>query len=141
LQIKEILSLETNEAIRDRLGKLPSGLKATHDEIYDKIKARNKHDKALVERAIIWVMCAYHPLNSEELLSAIRLNPEKDAICLSDKVTQSQLQHLCNNLLVLDSQRKLWRFSHLSVAEYFEESAGAFDRLTAMLLRFVLCFS
>ncbi|KAL5331179.1 hypothetical protein ACEPPN_000708 [Leptodophora sp. 'Broadleaf-Isolate-01'] len=120
LQIKQILDLESEEAIRDRLGKLPTGLKATYDEIYGK-KAQNKHDKALADRALMWVMCAYKPLSNEELLSAIRLDP-KDTICLAGKITESQLLHLCNNLLVLDSQRNVWRFSHLSVAEYFEEN-------------------
>ncbi|KAH6714543.1 ankyrin repeat-containing domain protein [Leptodontidium sp. MPI-SDFR-AT-0119] len=120
LQIKQILDLESEEAIRDRLGKLPTGLKATYDEIYGK-KAQNKHDKALADRALMWVMCAYKPLSSEELLSAIRLDP-KDTICLAGKITESQLLHLCNNLLVLDSQRNVWRFSHLSVTEYFEEN-------------------
>ena len=91
LQVKQILDLETEEAVRDRLGKLPSGLKATYDEIYGKVKARNKHDRAVADRALRWVMCACTPLSNEELLSAIRLDPEKDTICLSDKITESQL--------------------------------------------------
>jgi hypothetical protein len=70
----------------------------------------------------MWVMCACKPLSSEELISAIRLDSEKDTFDLSDKVTESQLLHLCNNLLVIDSQRMVWRFSHLSVTEYFEEN-------------------
>jgi hypothetical protein len=65
-------------------------------------------------------MCAYEPLSSEELLASIRLDPE-DGRCLAG-ITESQLLHLCNNLLVLDSQQKVWRFSHLSVTEYFEEN-------------------
>jgi hypothetical protein len=66
-------------------------------------------------------MCAYEPLSSEQLLAAIRFDP-KDTVCLAGKITESQLLHLCNNLFVLDSQRNVWRFSHLSVTEYFEEN-------------------
>ncbi|RYP17500.1 hypothetical protein DL765_004464 [Monosporascus sp. GIB2] len=122
LQIKQLLELETEAAIRDRLGRLPTGLKATYDEIYGKVHARHKHDKALADRAFMWVMCACEPLSSEELLSAIRPDAERDAFDLSEEITESRLLHLCNNLLVFDSQRKIWRFSHLSVTEYFEEN-------------------
>ncbi len=62
------------------------GLKATYDEIYGK-KAQNKYDKALADRAFMWVMCAYQPLSSEELLSAIRLDPE-NTVWLAGKITE-----------------------------------------------------
>lgn len=122
LQTKELLNLETDRAIKARLGVLPSGLKTLYDEIYSKIKARSDHDRILVENAFKWVMCAIQPLTSKELLSAIRLDSAGDTYDLADNITESQLLHLCNNLLVLDSQRQIWRFSHLSVAEYFEEN-------------------
>ena len=67
-------------------------------------------------------MGARYPLKSEELLSAIRLDTEGDTFDLSEKISESRLLHLCNNLLVLDSQQNVWRFSHLSVREYFEEN-------------------
>ena len=121
LQIKQILELETERAIRDRLGRLPSGLKATYDEIYSTVQARHREDRVLADRAFKWVMCACTPLSSEELLPAIRLDPEKNIADLPEEITESQLLHLCSNLLVLDLQRKVWRFSHLSVTEYFEE--------------------
>ncbi|RYP41559.1 hypothetical protein DL768_010475 [Monosporascus sp. mg162] len=122
LQVKQLLELETEAAIRDRLGRLPTGLKAAYDEIYGNIQARHKHDKALADRAFMWVMCARKPLSSEVLLPAIRPDSERDAFDLSESITESRLLHLCNNLLVLDSQLKIWRFSHLSVTEYFEEN-------------------
>ncbi|KAI1752087.1 hypothetical protein F4782DRAFT_155191 [Xylaria castorea] len=128
LQIKEILRLETESAIRDRLGKLPADLDTAYDEIYTKIKNRNKHDRAFADNAFKLVACAYKPLSSTELLSAIRLGSEKDTFDLSGTITVSQLLHLCNNLLVLDSQRNVWRFSHLSVTEYFEKKHWSLPR-------------
>ncbi len=121
LQVKQILKCETEEAARNRLGKLPRGLEATYREIYDEIKDRDKNDKAMADRAIMWVMCACKPLNSQELLSAIRVDSDKDTVDLASKITESSLLALCSNLLVLDSQRHVWRFSHLSVTEYFEK--------------------
>jgi hypothetical protein len=109
-------------AIRDRLGKLPIGLQATYDEIYSKIAARNEHEKVLADRAFKLVMCACKPLESSELLSAICLDPEGGITHLSEEVDEDLLLDLCNNLLVLDGQRNVWRFSHLSVTEYIEEN-------------------
>ncbi|KAK6082585.1 hypothetical protein SCUP515_02340 [Seiridium cupressi] len=129
LQIKQILKLETEAAIRDRLGRLPDTLKSAYDEIYHKIQAQHEYDQSLANRAFKWVMCAHTPLSSEELLSAIRLDSEGESFDVSDEVNEYQLLHLCNNLLVLDSQRKVWRFSHLSVTEYFEQNH--WDLLTA----------
>ncbi|KAI1348196.1 hypothetical protein F5Y01DRAFT_307013 [Xylaria sp. FL0043] len=122
LQIKQILRLETEKAILDRLGKLPADLKAAYDEIYEGIKLRHGNDRALADNAFRWVMCAEEPLSSLQLLSALRINSEDDTFRLSESLNESQLLHLCSNLLVIDSQRKVWRFSHLSVAEYFEEN-------------------
>ncbi|KAI1742078.1 hypothetical protein F4680DRAFT_412804 [Xylaria scruposa] len=129
LQINELLNLETESAIRSRLGSLPADLKIAYDEIYKKIMARDRHDRALADRAFKWVACSFEPLTSKTLLSLIRLDSDTTALALSNPITESQLLHLCNNLLVVDSQQKVWRFSHLSVAEYFE--ANHWDLRTA----------
>ncbi|KAI0547823.1 hypothetical protein F4679DRAFT_552833 [Xylaria curta] len=142
LQIKEILLLETETAVRDRLGKLPADLKTAYDEIYSKIQNGHRHERSLADNAFKWVACAKEPLSSEELLAAIRLNSDKDTFDLSDAITESQLLHLCNNLLVLDSQQYVWRFSHLSVTEYFEQHhwtlAKAHCHAASVCLKFLI---
>ncbi|RMZ74751.1 hypothetical protein DV737_g5777, partial [Chaetothyriales sp. CBS 132003] len=122
LQVNQILSCVTEEAARNRLGGLPPDLETAYTEIYDKIKKRDENDRVLAERAFMWVMSACTPLSREQLLSAIRVNPDLDAIDLASTITAPSLLDLCNNLLVLDSQQDVWRFSHLSVAEYFEKN-------------------
>ncbi|KUM61479.1 hypothetical protein ACN42_g5642 [Penicillium freii] len=119
LQIKQVLELPTERDIRDRLGRLPIGLKEAYDEIYGEI-AKFQHAKALVDRACKWVMSACTPLSSDVLLSAICIDSDENSVEFEKQVTEPALQALCNNLLVFDSQRKVWRFSHLSVVEYFE---------------------
>ncbi len=69
----------------------------------------------------MWVMSAITPLNSNQLLRAIRLDFDGDTGRLLEEVDEDHLLRLCRNLLVLDSQRKVWRLSHLSVVEYFEK--------------------
>lgn len=55
---------------------------------------------------------------------AVRIDLEHSTESDRDSATVSEFQllHLCGNLLVLDSVRNVWRFSHLSVVEYFEDS-------------------
>lgn len=47
---------------------------------------------------------------------------------LSDEITESDLLDLCNNLLIIDSEWNVWRFSHLSVTEYFETNHWTLQR-------------
>ncbi|KAK7419209.1 hypothetical protein QQZ08_010978 [Neonectria magnoliae] len=102
LQIKQVLELPTEEDIRSKLGKLPTGLKNAYDGIYGNI-AEHQHAKNLVDRACVWVMSAHEPLSSVELLSAIRVDFDHNTITLANMVTEEELLALCNNLLVLDS--------------------------------------
>ncbi|KAF5654454.1 NACHT ankyrin domain-containing protein [Fusarium heterosporum] len=128
LQVKQLLELFTEAAIVDRLGKLPQDLKTTYDEIYNKIRARNRYDKALADRAFMLVMCSPVPLDSFELLSAIRLDSDPNNLLLSEAVNEDLLRDICNDLLVLDNEERVWRFSHLSVIEYLEEHHYSLDR-------------
>jgi hypothetical protein len=127
LQIQQILNCESDDAVRYRLKKLrelPPSLKTAYDEIYGEIKNLGGPDGDLANHAFMWVMCACTPLRSKELLSAIRLDSEQNAFRLASEIEESSLLTLCKNLLILDSQRGVWRFSHLTATEYFEDIWG-----------------
>ncbi|KAH8649922.1 ankyrin repeat-containing domain protein [Xylariales sp. PMI_506] len=124
LQIQQLLQLRVEGSIRERLGKLPIGLKQAYDDIYARF-AGSLHEKSIVERACMWVMCASRPLTTMELVGAVNLDldaKEHDDIRLSHEIDEDLLLDLCNNLLILDHQLNVWRFCHLSVAEYFEKN-------------------
>lgn len=115
------LSKRTNDTdVLDRLGKLPEGIEESYDEIYKDIMTRGEVDVAHVQRAFKWVMCAATPMSSEELLAAICL-PADVAGKVDNKVSESILLDLCENLLIVDPKLKVWKFSHLSVVEYIEK--------------------
>ncbi|KAI0392363.1 ankyrin repeat-containing domain protein [Xylariaceae sp. FL0594] len=122
LQVKELFKLETEPAIRDRLGKLPDSLKDAYDEIYQNIQNRHPHERDLAVNAFKLVASARETLGKEELLQGILISSQADAFQSSATITESQLLNLCHNLLVFDSKTMVWRFSHLSVTEYFEEN-------------------
>ncbi|KAL6863670.1 hypothetical protein J3F83DRAFT_745218 [Trichoderma novae-zelandiae] len=133
LQWEQLKQLRTNERIRERLGKLPQSLTEAYDEIYSK-----NEEKAVLERAVKWVLCARKPLTSDVLLMAVRLESRiqtlgpsdsidestfessLQSLTLSDPIDESTLESICAHLVVLDSQLKVWKFPHASVAEYFE---------------------
>ena len=70
----------------------------------------------------MWVMCAKEPLKSATILEAIRIGSTKETFELSSSITEDSLLSICCNLLVIDSASGTWKVSHLSVAEYFEQS-------------------
>ncbi|KAL6823358.1 hypothetical protein V8C40DRAFT_266886 [Trichoderma camerunense] len=115
LQWQELKEMRTNQRIRERLGKLPKSLTEAYEEIY----SRNE-EKVILQRAVKWVLCARRPLTSEELLMAIRLESNLESVTVLDPIDESTLESICSHLVVLDSQLKVWKFPHASVAEYFE---------------------
>lgn len=123
LQVRQLLKLRTENAIRDRLGRLPKDLKDAYDEIYEEIENLHSEDKQIAHRAFQWVMCAKKPLGRKALLHAACQDPTstryKEPL---DEVDENLIVDLCHNLLVFDTGLNHWRFSHLSVIEYFEEN-------------------
>jgi hypothetical protein len=101
---------------------LPKDLQEAYDEIYAKIQRLHRYEQGMVDRAFQWVLSSIMPLTSNELLAAILQDPTSDEFVPVGDMTEHTLLELSNNLLVLDPQRKIWRFAHLSVAEYLEEN-------------------
>ncbi|CAG8020378.1 unnamed protein product [Penicillium olsonii] len=119
LQIKQVLGLSTRADIEIKLGKLPKTLEEAYRDIYGDI-SKSPRRKALVDRACKWVMSAFEPLTSNQLLSAIQIDVDGHSVSSDDQLNESELLDRCSNLLVIDSQAHVWRLSHLSVWEYFE---------------------
>lgn len=65
-------------------------------------------------------MASVQPTRGEFLLPAICQDPDQNTINACEGVTNELILKVCRHLLVLDSRRQLWRFSHRSVIEYFE---------------------
>src|ERR1700734_1595385 len=119
LQIDQLLDLPPVErVIRDRLGKLPKDLEKAYDEIYANIKAQDERVVQIANRAFQWIMCSCTPLSRTELIAAVCQDPEMDTINSVDDMDLDIVLSACHNLLVVDPQLQVCRFSHLSVQEY-----------------------
>jgi ankyrin repeat protein len=120
LQVHQIAKCESPLDVYTRLEKLPKDLKDAYDEVWRQIEDQEKHGQASVKSALRWVIAASEPMTSEELLAAVRANPNGDLTCMRNAFDEQRLLSLCNNFLVVDPQLKVWRFPHLSVREYLE---------------------
>ncbi|GLA91874.1 hypothetical protein AtubIFM57143_006527 [Aspergillus tubingensis] len=120
LQLKQLERCISPEAILECLKTLPETLEDTYEGLLKEIERKPPHDRDLALRAFKWVLAAREPLPREALLEAIRINPDSMDTKLCASISADALLALCRNLLVIDSERDVWRVSHLSVAEYFE---------------------
>lgn len=120
LQIDALRELCCERDIRNRLGKLPKTLKKAYDELYDKIQSQKESAPIIANRAFQWVMCSCWPLSPAELVAAISQNPDTDEVDEVD-INIKGVLGACHNLLVVDQELNICRFSHLSVQEYFED--------------------
>ncbi|KAL2680425.1 hypothetical protein Neosp_008026 [[Neocosmospora] mangrovei] len=122
LQVDQLRVLEHENDLRDRLGRLPNNLKSSYDEIYQRIQDRPEYSRVRTLRALKWVIASVRPLTTEELLAAMRLDPDKEEIDKPGEVTEEQLLGWCANLLIREKRYSsaVWRPCHLSVVEYLE---------------------
>lgn len=122
LQIDQLKSLTSAEAILDRLENLPKDLVAAYDEIYNE---KQEFDRILLQRAVRWVSYARVPLSTEQLLSAVRLQAKHDdqngyTLERSRELTKRQLAQICCHLINEYVYEGAWKFAHASVLEYFQ---------------------
>ncbi|OJJ38175.1 hypothetical protein ASPWEDRAFT_312432 [Aspergillus wentii DTO 134E9] len=120
LQIEQILCLGLERDIRLRLGRLPHDLKTAYDEILDRIKSSTGSTPIISMRAFQWVLFSYKPLSPEALVTLISKDSLNDESELSDLDIYFVLD-ACDNLLLVDEEANICRFSHFSVQEYLQD--------------------
>ncbi|KAJ5813170.1 hypothetical protein N7447_010193 [Penicillium robsamsonii] len=120
LQAHQIQKCKTESSVWKRLENLPDGIQKAYDEAWSQIEELEEPDKILANRAMLWTMAAERPLSTSQIICAVRVNTKGELSTLADEIDEQGLLSLCNNLLTIDSQQKVWRFAHLSVREYLE---------------------
>ncbi|KAL6694436.1 hypothetical protein J3F84DRAFT_376833 [Trichoderma pleuroticola] len=145
LQVQSLRKCISDDAVKTWASTVPDDLMAAYDQLWENIrKQHNKDDVALAERAVKWVLCAFWPLESDILLEAIRYSLEGDVLVQKEKRSEEDILSLCQDLLTIDAERRIWTLPHASVAEYFEsrnttlENCDLFASLTSLnfLMRF-----
>lgn len=137
LQIDMLRGLCCEEDIRKGLGTLPRSLKTAYDELYDKIQSQEKSAPIIANRAFQWVMCSCWPLSPTELVAAVRQDPDMDENN-EVNININTVLGACRNLLVVDQELNVCRFSHLSVQEYFETHHWSFCKTDCLVAKVCL---
>ena len=119
LQLRQLLEVHTERAMHHRLGKLPNSLRGAYDEIYKEISASDVYEKSVVDRVFKWLMCAHKPMGRLQLLQAVSINYTRPKDW-TEVIGTDDVLGLCRNMVVFDGTH--WKFAHLSVREYLEET-------------------
>ncbi|KAM5344740.1 hypothetical protein ACJ41O_010602 [Fusarium nematophilum] len=123
LQVHQLLQLKmwTRPNLRAQLATAPSSLRGAYDVIWNSIEQMSDHEAILARRAFRWVLCAFRPLRTEYLSTAMQIDPDIDEVDGISALSIENILSVCGNLLVYDHQLKVWRFCHLSAREYIEK--------------------
>lgn len=121
--MKSLKRLITDKAICDWACNLPVESMAANDQLWENIiREHDKLDVDLAKRAIILVLCSFEPLDTYALPEAIRYGMQGSMFIQSEKQAQQQILLLCQDLLTIDEERRVWMLPHASVVEYFEKT-------------------
>ncbi|KZL63519.1 ankyrin repeat protein, partial [Colletotrichum tofieldiae] len=117
LQLQELCRQRTDEAIVERLGRLPKTLQDLYREILHRIEGfEAETDRRLTRSALSWLLCGRKQLKSDCFLAAVCLRKHGTVY----QISKAQLLQLCCNLVIYDFAQDAFRFSHLSVREFLE---------------------
>lgn len=135
MQTRRLRELGAENATESSLDTLPTPAEvlANYQKAAEGISKLGHSDQTLARRALSLVLCAgSRLLTSDELLSALRIDPATEDFQLGAKISQEQLRYLCPDTLVLDWDAQLgsvWRLTHETCAAFFAsiEPKGQLD--------------
>ncbi|MCJ1388180.1 hypothetical protein MMC18_001025 [Xylographa bjoerkii] len=102
--------------LRLELGKLPEKLLDTYDPILTQLMRSAPSSKALALRVLRWLLCAFVPITTKQLIAAVSVSPNGKLM----KVSIDDIINVSRTLVVLDEELDQFRLAHLSVREFLE---------------------
>lgn len=74
--MQHLCELKTDEAVLQRIGRLPPKLEDLYNELHEKLtKYPAEADRRIARNTLSWLLCAQRPLNSAEFLAAVSTSP------------------------------------------------------------------
>ena len=78
LQLQTLCDAKTDEAVQERLGRLPPKLEDLYLELYEKLtKESADADREVTINALSWLLCAQRTLSSAEFLVALSVTAQR----------------------------------------------------------------
>lgn len=125
MQLEYLCGAVLDEDLQEMLGRLPLELSDLYSQIYDQMLAgQGPASVTIIQNALRWLLSSKTRLRSFEFRKAISINTN---ISL-DRLSNDHILELLHNFLVLDRDLDTFRFAHLSVAEYLQESRREYGR-------------
>lgn len=120
----DVCTYQTDKGIRRALRNLPKSLEETFDRALTRIIKNNKAD--IAHLVFQWTAVARRNLSTKELREAVSL--EVGQVYLSGEDLVNGIKNValwCENLIQIDEELGLVRFSHFSIAEYITNRRAA----------------
>ena len=122
--MNELARKHTITHVRRALTTLPSELDEFHQETVRRIECQNRDDRQLAWKILLWVSYTLRPLTFNELLHALAIEPGKAELDQMSIPKETDVESLCDGLLVVDRNSGLVHFVHFTAQSYFETIRG-----------------
>ncbi|KAL4879321.1 ankyrin repeat-containing domain protein [Aspergillus karnatakaensis] len=96
----------------------------TFGDVWHAICSMSEPSQTLAKRALRWVQASRKPLTTPEILAAIRLPANGKLLPVAESVDKEGLLNLCNGLLKIDPEDKVWQFADQNSREHLETKEG-----------------
>ena len=128
--MQSLCDLKTDDAVRERIGRLPPKLEDLYMELYEKFtNYQAEADRKITRSALSWLLCAQRTMSSSEFLAMLSMTPRGDF----SQPSVDQVLDMCCNMVVFDATLDTFRFAHLSVREFLEKQPDYKKTLTNSL--------
>ena len=121
LQIQTLSLLKTAADIESRLVKLPATLHDSYSDLYGEIRDSGEHAFALAKMVFQWLLVAKDEISLSDFATLVPHWPT----AAGRTYTPSEINDTCAVLISVDDSA--FRFSHLSVREFFNNIATSED--------------
>ncbi|EUC43671.1 hypothetical protein COCMIDRAFT_38402 [Bipolaris oryzae ATCC 44560] len=142
MQLQYLCLFTEDGDIRDAMGRLPPDLREQYNQVYNKLSTiPGDYRQTIFKNALCWLLSARTTLPTDRFLAAVTTIPHEDK---KIPISLETILEYCNNFIVHDSQLDTFRFAHLSVREFLEESPqfskpSCNNMITEACLWIVLC--
>jgi ankyrin repeat protein len=125
LLVDSFKDVMTVKELKSALKNLPKGSDA-YDSAYhaamDRIFAQGKGSREKAQKILAWILCAYRPLSTYELLHALAVEPGDTDFDEDNMMETEQLLAICAGLVTIDEQSDNVRFIHYTTQEYLQRN-------------------
>jgi len=117
--------MTTEQEVRNGLRHLPDTLRNAYQQIYERILAQQPEARQRALNTFRWIKFSCEPVRSETLLDAVSVDISTSGEFSHKPIQPNVLLKACQNLIILDKSLNVFRFAHLSVDEFFEDTVSA----------------